>query len=220
MTDLSILCVTNLGAHTPPFIGIMTTLSDVLDAEFVIALDGATLPTVPHERLRMTAGAARTLVVESGGYIESVLDEAVAACSGDYILRLDDDECCSPAMVSWLAERVYREHQHWAFPRMHLWPDKDHYLVNTPLWPDLQTRLSVKHMAGQRTQIHQGSPFGTGHVADRIAIEHHKFLVKDRTERERLLAHYERLLPSANDWAAFSVPELFEGQLVTEPVLC
>lgn len=215
MTDLSILCVTKLGRHAEPFLRDMERLAVDLDAEFVLGLDGA-----DPERLsppRRFTSAARQVCVQSAGYIESVLDSMVAECSGEYVLRLDDDEAVSMRMGAWLADRKYRESDHWAFPRMHMWPDEQHYITNPPLWKDLQTRLSVKAKAGGRLKIHDGSPYGTGTVAD-VAIEHHKFLVRDRDEREKLLEGYKRLLPGAGAWAAFSVPEQFAAQLQTRPV--
>lgn len=212
MTDLSILCVTRMGAHARRFLGDMEMLADGLGVEFVLCVDAD--PTRFDD-----LGTVVSRWVRSDGYIESVLDEAIAQCSGEYVLRLDDDECVSVEMARWLEDRSYRADDHWAFPRMHLWPDGRHYITNPPLWPDLQTRLSVQAKAGGRTVIHAGSPYGTGQVAE-VAIEHHKFLVRDRAEREALLAEYEAIMPGANAWAPFSVPEMFAAQLQTREVGC
>lgn len=158
---------------------------------------------------------ARLRVVDgtNAGFIEAVLDEAIHDVPDGYVLRVDDDERMSRPMVEWLAAGEYESADHWAFPRANLWPDEDRYIVNAPLWPDLQTRLSVKEKAGGRTQVHEGSPFGTGHVAN-VLLEHHKFLVRDRAEREALVHHYESLQRGAGEaYAMFSVPELFEDVL-------
>lgn len=211
--DLSILCVTRLGDHAEPFLFAMGDLGAELDAEFVLAVDAE------YENVVVPRTATTVVKVKSDGYIESVLDEAVAACTGEYVLRLDDDERVSPDMAAWLKAQDYFDTDHWAFPRMHLWPDESRYITNPPLWPDLQTRLSVKDKSGGRHQIHAGSPFGTGRVAE-VAIEHHKFLVRDRAEREALMAEYRAIMPSADDWAPFSVPELFSEQLETRAVEC
>lgn len=213
-TDLSILCITRLGSHAEPFLRDMQALADRLDAELVLGIDGYLLPIDPE-----LAPHATRLALKSCGYIESVLDEAISVCSGEYVLRLDDDERVSPEMVTWLKAQDYFDTDHWAFPRMHLWPDERRYITNPPLWPDLQTRLSVKDKSGGRRQIHAGSPFGTGRIAE-VAIEHHKFLVRDRAEREALLAEYKALMPGADAWAPFSVPEMFAEQLQTRPVTC
>lgn len=207
MSDLSILCVTKCGAHSGPFLLHFAELANRLCTELVLALDNA-------EDTPPLAYNTTIYPVCSDGYIESVLDDAVDACSGKYVLRLDDDERCSPQMIDWLERGCYREADHWAFPRMHLWLDEQHYITNPPLWPDLQTRLSTKEKSGGRTRIHVGSPHGTGKVAD-VAIEHHKFLVKDLDERERLVAHYESLQPGAGSshFQPFSVPERFADRI-------
>lgn len=210
-SDLSILCVTKLEPHAEPFLRAMATLANHLDAEFVISAN-------PDAEWPSDIGDVR-LTFESPGYIEPLLDRALPECSGEYVLRLDDDERVSPQMASWLERGEYREADHWAFPRLNLWEDKTHYLANAPLWPDLQTRLSVKAKAGSRPEMHQGSPFGTGQFSG-MPIEHHKFLVKDRAEREQGLEHYRTLNPYADAWAIFSVPERFEDQLLIAPVPC
>lgn len=210
---LSILCVTNLAAHAQVPLICMSTLADHLGAEFVVGVDGG--GEIPLDKGWFDS----RVDLQSNGCIESVLDQAIAACSGEYVLRLDDDERVSEAMFTWLSEGRYHDADHWAFPRMHLWPDEEHYITSEPLWPDLQTRLSVKAKAGGRTAVHQGSPYGTGRVAD-VAIEHHKFLVRDLAEREALVEHYERLQPGAGSdhFARFSVPERYSDHLTTAAV--
>lgn len=206
MSDLSILCVTGCGHHSGPFLLHFADLANRLDAQLVLAVDNADEPAE-------LAHNTTVYPVCTDGYIESVLDDAVDACPDGYVLRLDDDEKANPALIDWLERRAYREADHWAFPRMHLWGDEQHYILNPPLWPDLQTRLSVKAMAGGRDRIHVGSPHGTGRVAD-CAIEHHKFLVRDLPEREALLAKYEALQPGAGaNFGPFSVPERYGQDL-------
>jgi hypothetical protein len=212
MSDLTILCVTKFGFHAGGFIRRLGETASALGAGFVLGAD-APLPS-------WLADDWTIVPLESAGYIESVLDEALAACPDGYVLRMDDDEQISPAMLAWLAAGAYLEAEHWTFPRMHLWPDREHYILNPPLWPDLQTRLSVKAMAGNRHQIHEGSPYGTGNVAA-VAIEHHKFLVRPLAEREQLLEHYETLQPGAggDQFGLFSVPERYADRgLSTAPL--
>lgn len=209
MADLTLLCVSKLGDHARPFIEHFDEAAQELDATFVLAVDRAGAPG-----WTLDLHTDQFLWVRSDGYIESVLDDVIAECPDGYILRMDDDERISPPMQRWLAAGAYRQHDHWAFPRMHLWPDAKHYIVNDPLYPDLQTRLSVKAKAGGRRRIHVGSPFGTGTVAP-VEIEHHKFLVRERAERERLVETYDRVLPGAGEhFKVFSVPEQFAGIVV------
>jgi hypothetical protein len=148
--------------------------------------------------------------LRSEGYVESVLDEAVEACPEGHILRLDDDETVSDEMRAWLKASEWQASDHWAFPRMNLWPDETSYIASDPLWPDLQTRLSSKEKSGSRPVVHQGSPFGTGQVAP-VALLHHKFLVRGREERERMVESYEQVQPGAGrGWLPFSVPERYD----------
>lgn len=214
MSDLTILCVSRFGPHSRRFIAALDQLATDLGVPFVLGADVGINPAPEW----VTETNAWVTYVRSGGYIESVLDEAVAMCSEGYILRMDDDETVSPAMRDWLAACRYHKADHWTFPRMHLWPDEQHYITNQPLYPDWQTRLSVKAKSGKRPVVHQPSPFGLGQIAE-VPIMHHKFLVRDLAEREALLEHYERLSPGAGrNFEVFSVPEPYAAQLVTREV--
>lgn len=208
--SLTIVCVTENRPHARPFVESMATCADGLGARFALAVDGD-----PEDWMFDLADVWR---VNSKGYLESVLDEVIGSCLDGYILRLDDDERIGPEMFCWLSEQRYLEADHWAFPRMNLFPDADHFIENPPLYPDLQTRLSVKRLAGGRDRIHAGSPNGTGMVAP-VAIEHHKFLVRSREEREMLVERYEQLQPGAGyQYVMFSLPENYREVLSIKPL--
>lgn len=182
MSDLSILCVTHGGEYGKWFRWNMTTLASALDAEMVFAADRC------YDTLE--AGVRDVVVkVESQGYIESILDVAVEACTGKYVLRLDDDEAASPAMVQWLKDGLYHQADHWCFPRFHFWGSKETVLVTPPFFPDWQTRLSVKEKAGGRPKVHAASPFGMGAIAT-VGIEHYELLIKTQEERAILAKKY------------------------------
>lgn len=193
MTDLSILCVSKGEGYSVPFREELERLAQILAADYV-EFDGS--------------GAE---------YIEQVLDEAVACCPDGYILRIDDDERVSQSMQEWLLLRTYRDADHWSFPRMHLWPTPATFIDSPPLWPDQQTRLSVKAKSGSRHEVHAGSPFGSGRLAD-VAIEHWKFIARSYEERMALVNHYEETQAGAGyGFAAFSLPEDVQG-LSSRPV--
>lgn len=182
---LSILCVTKAEPFTPPFLYDLVQLGQQIGAQVVFAADG------PEAVQRLTGLAGVKIVpVQSRGFLESVLDTAVEACDGEYVLRLDDDEKCSPAMKGWLERESYTAAPHWKFARAHLWHSAMFCIMEAPLWPDHQTRLSLKHLAGGRRSIHAGSPFGGGRLAP-VIIEHHKFLVKSYKERAAIAARYD-----------------------------
>jgi len=200
--SLSILTVTQGQPYALPFLRSFAELAERCRAELVVVADG------PHAFSQVAVPVLETgyepihlWEVESKGFIESVLDEAVSFCRDGYVLRLDDDERASPAMVDWLASQAYLESPHWNFPRMHLWPDETSALMTSQLFPDHQTRLSLKEMSGGRPTLHAMSPFGMGDSAP-VCIEHHKFLVKSRAEREQIARQWHR-----NGMTAFSLPE-------------
>lgn len=181
----------------------MRQVAHNIGAELVLAIDQCDYyPAFAEE-------ADRVAHVHSQGYIESVLDDALKVCAGEYVLRLDDDETCSPEMVEWLASGTWAQSDIWTFPRQHLWQDEQHYILNPPLWPDPQTRLMVREKAGARIGVHQACPFGAGH--DTFApIRHHKFLVRTKRERIALAEHYERITAGAGlspTYKPFQLPE-------------
>jgi hypothetical protein len=135
--------------------------------------------------------------VHSKGYFESALEDALNLTHGDYVLRLDDDERCSRAMLRWLELKKYEEADHWSFPRIHLWRDPFTMIREQYYWPDLQTRCSVRAKAGGRSEIHAGSPFGAGTIA-RVCIEHFVYLVKPYEERIAIAENYHRIRHGAD----------------------
>ncbi len=194
MTALTVLVVTEYGAHAGPFRLAAAGLAERVGARYV-EFDGT-----GHRCL------------------EEALDVAVSSCPDGHVLRLDDDEAATPELEEWLAAGEYLADDHWAFPRLNLYPDADHHIVSDGLWPDLQTRLSIKAKSGGRSRIHQGSPFGTGTVAP-AAIEHHKFLCRPFFERDQLVDRYEQLQPGAGEaFKAFSIPETLPNLAVRSRV--
>lgn len=212
---LSVLCVTKAEPHAFDFLYSLTQVAAMVRGQLVIGADGDEAHRSLVEAFTGDVGLALSEVgdvdvvpVRSSGYIESVHDQVLEHCCGDYVLRIDDDERCSPGMVEWLARGEYRQAPHWKFSRAHLWGDKDTVITNAPLWPDHQTRLSVKAQAGGRTGIHCGSPHGGGRLAP-VYLEHHKFLVKSYAERQAIAARYDRVAAGAGTgvFLPFNLPE-------------
>lgn len=185
----------------------MSVVAKIVGAEFVVSFDGfRALETFQNQDY---LSADSSCLVHSNGSIESVLDQAIENTSGDYILRLDDDESISSDMVDWLREERYLSHPHWKFPRAHLFSSINRAIVNPPLWPDYQTRLSTRTLSGQRHVIHCPSPFGGGEEAPKgCMIIHHKFIVKSLAERQLIMDRYNSISPDkGDDFKVFSVPE-------------
>lgn len=199
---LTLMTVTKQEDFAKPFLADMYNLAQSLGAQLLIGFDGS-----PDEHVN-EAGHVTVVPVQSQGYLESVHDYVLMHAKGDYVLRLDDDERASEAMKVWLAQREYEKADHWRFPRAHLWRDEGTFLLSQHLWPDYQTRLSVKAKAGGRNVIHAGSPFGGGTTAP-VAIEHHKFLVKSVAERREIQLRYDQIQPGAGSgMMPFNLPEV------------
>lgn len=171
--DLTILCVTLGEVRALPFLDAFRAMAGILRAECVIYRDDG-----------------------AHGYAEPVLPLAVEQCHGEYVLRVDDDEQCSESLIAWLATRAYRDASQWWFPRVHLWENTETAIVNHPLWPDQQTRLTLWELSMDRPRVHASSPHGLGQQGSGVLI-HHKFLVRSLDERRRLAAHYDRIQPGA-----------------------
>lgn len=200
---LTILTITKAQPYALDAIRRFADLAQHLGARLVVAADGLDAT----ERARDVFPLA--IRVQSMGYLENVLDDAVRACPEGYILRLDDDEQPSAAMVAWLGAGSFVNFDHWKFPRVHLWQDQRHALKTPTLWPDWQTRLSIKAKSGGRPAVHSGSPFGGGAEAP-VAIEHLKFLLKDENERHEIARSYDRFCSgygTGDGMRPFSLPE-------------
>lgn len=216
MTALSILCVTNNEhAHVTRFILHMHRLATVLGAELVLGLDREAAQRADFRRLASTAVDVRANALQ-----EDVLDECLAACRGEWVLRLDDDETVSNALANWLANRghVQAQARLYAFPRVYLIQDEGHILVNEGMWPDLQTRLGRKELMGGYRHVHAGNPHGTGRVVP-YALEHHKLLVRSFEERMGIAERYERCRAGAGSdpvYARYNVPERVYAEMLVK----
>jgi len=199
-----------------PFILKLAQLADKLEStEFVLITDG-TMAFDQAVSLNIPNADLKIACVKSKGYLESSLNSALAYCEGDYILRIDDDEALSPAMEKWLINNCWLEQDHWEFPRAHMWDHCKSVLMTPQLFPDYQTRLSIKAKSGDRFGVHAGSPFGGGERAP-VTIEHHKFVIKDYETRSAIAAVYDNYSPGygTGNMKPFSLPEdAYKGHMV------
>ena len=206
---LSILCVTiNKYPSVGGFIEKMYTLAHGLNAEFVLGLDREKAQKADFRKL---ADIALDLKKKDTHMQEDVLDEVIGACSGDWVLRLDDDETISPALERWIFGGSYVSGNLFTFPRIYLYPDEKHFLNNPGIFPDLQTRLGRKEFMFGCNYAHAANPNGSGVTVD-YAIEHHNLLVKDLAERRIIAAKCEAIQPGAGtlpQYARYNLPEDF-----------
>jgi hypothetical protein len=212
--SLSILCVTNnQRPNVEDYVAHMRRLAHSLQAEFVLGLDrdDKHKPFIRCYGMKVIDLTANTLQ-------EDVLDQAISACAGDWVLRLDDDEMVSMALEAWLLTGTYQTGNLYAFPRVYLYPDKDHFIANPGIWPDLQTRLGRKELMLGCNTVHAGNPNGTGRIVP-YALEHHNLLVKSLDDRRKIAARYEAIRPGAGslpEYAQYNLPEDFYPEFIVK----
>ena len=122
----------------------------------------------------------------------------MAACEGDWILKIDHDEELSP---EW-NDRRWREIldgdiTHFWSPRRWLLPSGN-YLDVSPWWPDWQLRLfrNLPETMTFPTELHESMLMsGSGGFLRTLAIHHHDLSLATREAREQKAAIYERLRP-------------------------
>jgi hypothetical protein len=138
-------------------------------------------------------------------------------CSGEWILRLDDDEIPSAALLEALPQLCAERHPSaFLFRRAWLYPAADRYIVSSPWKDDFHRRL-LRNLPGQWRfdgSIHsdQGEIQGELRILD-LMLYHADALITPRPERERKRREYEAMRPglvyndaSVND---LYVPEEF-----------
>lgn len=209
--SLSLLMVSKGEPHAWPFIvKLQQAALRIPHCEVVVCADGP-------EAVRALGNHSFAVyeLPQSRGFIEDRLDLAVNFCTRRNVLRVDDDETLSPALVDWLASDAYQASDVWRFPRVHFWGDDQSVLITDALYPDWQIRLSTREKAKGRPAVpHSMPPSGIGMPAP-VVLEHHKFLVKTRSEREAVAARYDAVadgLGTGRTFKVFSLPEaVYEG---------
>lgn len=188
--DLSIVCVTDLGNHAPPFIGKMSAYAKILDAELIIGWD-IRRGESETDYFWLSELADKVIPVKSKGYLESVLNRVATHADGNWVLRLDDDETLPTLTIEWLRYGSFRDYPVWSIRTANLWGDDRHFITTSPLWPDAHARLSTKKLAtGWKNTPHASAPHGAGRMAPAMIL-HHKFLVKSYEERVQIARRYD-----------------------------
>jgi hypothetical protein len=164
----------------------MASLASSLGAEMIFGVHGA-------QAMMLLEKHQNHIVEVQGNYLEEMLDPVIQACSGDYVLRLDDDERCSPGLVEWLRSDEMLKRDSWFFSRCHLWPDIQHVLSEQPYFPDFQARVSVKRQARRPARIHAPHVYPAYRAPASAYLEHHVFLTKTRADRQVITARYETI---------------------------
>jgi hypothetical protein len=206
--SISVLALTAGAWYAPKFLNKFRKLADSLDAELVIAGDGDEGVAMAH---RFADVVVR--VDLNGATQENAIKPSVDQCKGDWILRFDDDETCSDAMLQWLFKREWEKGQEnvFSFPYAWLW-DENHFITTAPFWVDPHARLMPKDMTAKwEVRSHAPNPFGTGTIVP-VAHCHWKFVVRGYSERNATAQHYDTYFPGAGtgEWyGKFTLPEVY-----------
>ena len=188
--------------------------------EIVLALDDRVDPAQAAAAIDL---ADRVVRVAYAPPPERLLPWLYAQCTGDWILKLDDDEVPSAALLSGLREAADPSVTHVWFPRRWLFDSADTYLDATPWVPDFQLRLSVNDSRLVRFPGVLHVPIEVAGPARYVdAPIYHLDLLRPHAERERKARDYERERPGLRAAGlafnhAFYVPELSDAPRARTP---
>ena len=156
--------------------------------------------------------------------------EMIAACKGDWILKVDHDEELSPEWHDPAWREILRESEftHFWLPRRWVVPGGE-FLDSEPWWPDWQLRL-FKNRPEEVTFARELHDFmaiaGPGGYLRSLSIHHHDLCLCSRSVREEKALTYETLRPGGGlgyfylyeDWEIQKrpLPSTSHFQLATE----
>jgi hypothetical protein len=133
--SLSVCCPT--GDPGPRVHAALAPLRGVAD-EIVVAADSRT----PPADLAWYAAVADRLYTFEFTWVDRIYAWLHAQCRSEWILMIEGDECASPALIADLDEHTrQRDYEQVIVPRRWLYPDPEHWLDESPWWPDLSHRL-------------------------------------------------------------------------------
>jgi hypothetical protein len=135
--------------------------------------------------------------VQTNGSLESALPQMVALCSGDYILRVDDDECIRGLWDRETVESLacLNDVSHFLLATRWLIPPGDVFITDEPWFPDLHVRLFRRdsRLIMYPEQIHEPMLVrGRGIVLWDRWIDHFCLVSNSRMERERKCEYYRQ----------------------------
>ena len=209
---LSICCVT---ASPSRAAAVLAGLREIAD-EIVVAVD---VSDGEQDLTPLEAVADRLFQIELDAFPEPAMAWVHAQCSGDWILRIDDDEVLGASLLEQLPElmRARDVVQYW-LARRWLYPDAGRWLDQWPWFPDFQGRLV-------RNDAQLWFP-GLCHSSVALSLParyldsglyHLVHLLSDRQERERKVERYRGIdatlrVTTADPYlSTYYLPELHPG---------
>lgn len=164
--------------------------------ELVVFVDHTTTDESESIARRFTP---KVLRMETAGLIELSLSRMAAACSGEFVLRVDDDETLGgPWDVPVDHAAIGAGFTHFRVPRRWLTPGEDGFISSGDWFPDLQLRLFRNDPALIRwpSDLHEHMAVeGPGGILWDRWVNHHVLWQHTRAERERKAEAYRRRRP-------------------------
>ncbi|HEU5213399.1 MAG TPA: hypothetical protein VFU10_11565 [Gaiellaceae bacterium] len=156
--------------------------------------------------------ADHVAVVPAATHMERYLGWLHGRCSGDWILRVDDDEVPSAALLRALPQLLCeRELTHYWLPRWWVDPTADTRIAEGPWAADLQVRL-VRNLPGLWRfpgRLHTNiDVLGASRVLDEPLL-HLVLRLSTLEQRRAKVAAYERLLPGMMHESGRPLNEVF-----------
>jgi hypothetical protein len=188
--------------------------------EIVVALDDRVDPALAWRAVELADSVVR---VPYEPPPEALLSWLYGRCRGDWILKLDDDEAPSRALLDGLADAADASVTHVWLPRRWLYGGPRTYLAADPWLPDFQLRLSVNDPRLVRFPGLLHVPLEVAGPARYLdAPIYHLETLRPREERERKVEAYERERPGLRlAGLAFNhalyLPELRDAPLAEVP---
>jgi predicted O-methyltransferase YrrM len=153
--------------------------------------------------------ADRLFRLEPIGTSERALAWLNDQCSGDWILRLDDDELPSAAFVDALPLLMRdRNYTHYWLPRRWVIGDeRSRWIAENPWWPDWQLRFfrNLPSLVTFPGRLHTDYEVqGAGGYFSEGSLYHYALVERNEQARRQKVAQYERISPgNSKPWYYF-----------------
>jgi hypothetical protein len=188
-------------------------------------------PVVDEVVLGVDARAAERILAACGDLVdqayayeyETTVEQYVAwmyeRCTGEWILRLDDDEAPSAALLAALPELARdRRRSLLLLPMRDLYPTRERYIVSHPWYPDYHARL-IRNLPGlwsfAGTPHREIEALGERRRIPEAPLYHLHFAQPDTDERLAAARRREEIAPGIMTEAfpvnAVSLPEYWSG---------
>jgi hypothetical protein len=165
--------------------------------ELVVCIDTETTGDVYATAVPFTA---RIHYVQTKGSLELMLPHIVSLCSGEYVLRVDDDECIRGLWDRETVESLVclNDVSHFLLATRWLIPPGDVFITDEPWFPDLHVRLFRRdsRLILYPEQICEPLLMrGRGIVLSDRWIDHFCLVSNSRMERERECQYFRQQRP-------------------------